>query len=240
MEFDMLLHQYDSQTGQYLHSFLADPDPLNPERWLEPAFATSVSLPDRPRLTWPVFRDGAWSLVPDYRTLRLYRKGNGEVAEILVIGITPDDAGLTDTPRPSDEHVWSDSTKSWEVDPSIVAQRARDTAMADFEARRSVAVQKNFGKADAFAAGMMTLAEQAVFKAWAAYQMALVRLVDSPTFPEGVVWPDEPQEAQVIAQAEAEAAAAKKQLEVDAAGRLASAQPPQPVPIGNPDAGPSD
>lgn len=100
----MLLHQYDSQTGQYLNSFLADPDPLNPGRWLEPAFTTSTPLPERPRLTWPVFRDGLWSLVPDYRTLRLYRKDNGEVAEILVIGITPDDAGLTDVPRPSDEH----------------------------------------------------------------------------------------------------------------------------------------
>ncbi|AJY19141.1 MULTISPECIES: tail fiber assembly protein [Burkholderia] len=227
----MLLHQYDSQTGQYLNSFLADPDPLNPGRWLEPAFTTSMQLPERPRLTWPVFRDGSWSLVPDYRTLRLYRKDNGEVAEILVIGITPDDAGLTDVPRPSDEHVWSEATKSWEVDPSIVAARARDVAMAEFERRRAIAVRKNFGKADAFAAGMMTLAEEAVFKAWAAYQMALVRLVDSPTFPDGVVWPDEPDEAQVVAQAEAEADAARKRLEADAAARLAAAQPPKQVPV---------
>lgn len=236
----MLLHQYDSHTGQYLNSFLADPDPVNPDRWLEPAFTTSVPLPERPRLSWPVFRDGSWSLVPDYRTLRLYRKDNGEVAEILVIGMTPDDAGLTDTPRPSDEHVWSDGKKTWEIDPSIVAQRARDAAMAEFETRRAVAVQKNFGKADAFAAGMMTLAEEAVFKAWAAYQMALVRLVDSPTFPEGVVWPDEPDEAQVIARAEADADAAKKRLEADAAARLAAAQPPKPVPAEHVEAEPTD
>ncbi|TKC83830.1 tail fiber assembly protein [Trinickia terrae] len=227
----MFLHQYDSQTGQYLNSFLADPDPLNAGRWLEPAFATSVPLPERPRLTWPVFRDGAWSLVPDYRTLRLYRKDDGDVAEILVIGITPDEAGLTDTPRPSDEHTWSEVTKSWAVDPSIVAKRARDAAMAAFEKRRAVAVQKNFGKADAFSAGMMTAAEVAVFKAWAAYQMALVRIVSAPNFPDDVVWPDEPDEAVTIAQAEEAAAAVKAQLEADAAARLAAAQPPESVPV---------
>ncbi|NTZ82405.1 tail fiber assembly protein [Burkholderia metallica] len=223
----MFLHQYDSQTGQYLNSFLADPDPLNHGRWIEPAFTTPVPLPDRPRLTWPVFRDGAWTLVPDYRTLRLYRKDSGEPAEILIIGITPDDAGLTESPRPSEDHTWDDATKAWIVDPAVMARRAHDAAMAEFEKRRAVAAQKNFGKADAFAAGLMTVAEVAVFKAWAAYQMELVRIVSEPTFPEGIVWPAEPDEAVAIAQAEAEAAAAKAKLEEDAKARLAAAQPPQ-------------
>ncbi|CBJ40066.1 putative tail fiber assembly protein homolog (plasmid) [Ralstonia solanacearum CMR15] len=201
----MLIHQYDHATAQYIASHLADPDPLNDGRWLIPAFATATPLPERPARTWPFFLDGAWVLRPDHRGQRLYRTDTGEAAEIVAAGIAPEAAGLTPTPRPSDEHRWIDG--AWQIDPQIVAQRARDAAMREFDLRMASARQANAGRADAYAAGLLSDAEIAVFKAWAIYQMDLVRVVSAASFPDDVQWPAEPDEAAVIEQADGKASA---------------------------------
>ncbi|WP_231753742.1 tail fiber assembly protein [Burkholderia savannae] len=186
----MLCNQYDNATGQYVVSFLADIDPLNSKRWLVPAFCTAEPLPERPPLTWPFWKDGKWVLLPDYRGVRLYRTDSGSPAEITRSGVKPEDVGLTETPRPSDEHVWRDG--AWRVDEQIVARKQREAAMNDFTSRMEKARTKNRGKADALAAGQLDPFERALFEAWAAYQMALVRVVESADFPESHTWPNEP------------------------------------------------
>ncbi|CAE6784603.1 hypothetical protein R69658_04235 [Paraburkholderia aspalathi] len=186
----MLIHQYDNHTGQYLSSRLADEDPRNPGRWLIPAFSTSDALPERLSLTWPFYLDGAWKLLPDWRGRMLYRRDTGEPAEILITGTTPDENGLTDAPRPSTKHVWSG--KEWMLDPAAIAQDMRAAGMAEFDRRLALSRSKNAGKADAYAAGLLDDEQIYNFKAWAAYQMALVRVLENDTFPEGVTWPDEP------------------------------------------------
>ncbi|TPQ33413.1 tail fiber assembly protein [Cupriavidus pinatubonensis] len=191
----MLIHQYDSETGQYIHSFLADPDPRNAERWIVPAFATAVPLPERGRLQWPFFRDGAWTLLPDYRGQVLYRVSNGEPAEIVKVGITPDEVDLTTSPRPSDLHRWSGT--EWESDPEAIARKERAEAMVEFEQRMTRAKAKNAGKLDALAAGLLDATEEAIFKSWAAYQLALVAIVESDVFPADRVWPPEPDERSI-------------------------------------------
>jgi hypothetical protein len=186
----MLIHQYDAETGQYLSSRLADLDPLNIDRWLVPAFSTVDELPARLPLTWPFYRDGAWALLPDYRGRMLYRQATGEPAEILVAGTTPAEHGLTEAPRPSDEYTFRDG--AWAIDPAIVAQRVRAAAMAEFDMRMSHARMMNAGKADAYAAGLLSRAEVYYFRAWSAYQLDLVRAIQLEGFPDAVSWPDGP------------------------------------------------
>ncbi|MDR6469547.1 hypothetical protein J2777_003275 [Paraburkholderia graminis] len=186
----MLIHQYDAETGQYISSRLADPDPLNVDRWLIPAFSTIDELPSRPRLTWPFYLDGAWKLLPDYRGLMLYRQDNGQPAEIQVAGATPAEHGLTETPRPSDEYMFRDG--AWVIDPVLVAQRVRAAAMAEFDMRMTHARTMNAGKADAYAAGLLSREEAYYFRAWSAYQLDLVRAIQREGFPDAVSWPDEP------------------------------------------------
>ncbi|HWX13106.1 MAG TPA: tail fiber assembly protein [Trinickia sp.] len=186
----MLIHQYDNHSGAYACSRLADEDPRNPGRWLVPAFCTTEPLPDRRSRTWPFYDNGKWVLRPDWRGQVLYRCDNGEPAEIVVAGAAPAEQGLTQTPRPSGKHVWTGD--GWVLNRDAVAAEERARAMAQFERRLAHARMKNAGRADAFAAGLLSDEEAYYFKAWCGYQMALVREVEKPTFPEGVVWPDEP------------------------------------------------
>ncbi|MDN7856549.1 tail fiber assembly protein [Burkholderia cepacia] len=232
----MLCNQYDSLTGQYIVSFLADIDPMNSSRYLVPAFCTLEPLPERAPRTWPFWRDDKWEMLPDYRGVRLYRTESGAAAEITVAGVKPDDAGLTEQPRPSDTHVWRDG--AWVVDETIVADRARESAMNDFFARLEKARQQNRGKSDARMTGRLSDIEDATFDAWADYQVALVNVVESPTFPANITWPAEPDPAVILAKVEAARAekaareaevtaqreAAEKQAEADRAAAEAEMQ----------------
>lgn len=189
----MLIHQYDNQTGQYHSSRLADADPRHPDRWLMPAFSTAETMPERTALTWPFYINGAWTLLPDYRGRILYRQDTGEAAEILVAGQTPAEHGLTESPRPSDDHTWRDG--EWQIDPSVIAQKQQAAAMAEFERRMTLARAKNTGKADAYAAGLLSVEEADSFRTWSSYQIALVRAIEQAGFPESVTWPVAPDSA---------------------------------------------
>ncbi|WP_322079249.1 tail fiber assembly protein [Burkholderia cepacia] len=215
----MLCNQYDSLTGQYIASFLADVDPMNSSRYLVPAFCTLEPLPERAPRTWPFWRGDKWEMLPDYRGVRLYRTESGFAAEITVAGMTPDEAGLTEEPRPSDAHVWRDG--AWVIDEQIVADKERETAMNDFFGRLEKARRQNLGKSDARITGRMSDLEEATFDAWADYQMALSSVVDAPTFPNDIVWPTEPDPRQILAKVEAERIARAKREAEEAARREA-------------------
>jgi hypothetical protein len=193
----MLIHQYDNHNGQYHSSRLADADPRHPERWLIPAFSTTETMPERTALTWPFYVEGAWTLLPDFRGRILYRQDTGEAAEILVAGQTPAEHGLTEIPRPSEDHTWQGN--GWQIDPAVIAQKQRVAAMAEFERRMTLARAKNAGKADAYAAGLLSEVEIDRFRLWSAYQLALVRAIEQDGFPDAVVWPTEPDEDPVLA-----------------------------------------
>lgn len=186
----MLIHHYDSLNGQYLSSSQPDIDPRNDARWLIPASSTTDAPPARTPFTWPFYRDGAWSLLPDYRGRVLYRQSDGLPCEIVIAGKTPDEQGLTDKARPSERHSWRDG--GWSVAPELIAQEKRDAAMAEFELRMARARKQNAGKSDALAAGLLDDEGVYYFKAWSAYQMALVREIEKDGFPENLSWPAEP------------------------------------------------
>ncbi|WP_257827303.1 tail fiber assembly protein [Burkholderia glumae] len=217
----MLCNQYDSLTGQYIVSFLADVDPMNSSRYLVPAFCTLEPLPERAPRTWPFWRDEKWEMLPDYRGVRLYRTESGAAAEITVAGVIPEDAGLTERPRPSDAHVWRDG--EWVVDEKLVADRVREAAMNDFFARLEKGRQQNRGKSDARMTGRLSDLEEATFDAWADYQVALANIAESPTFPAKITWPAEPDPAAILTKVEA-ARAEKAAREAEEAAKRAEAE----------------
>lgn len=178
---------------------------MNEDRWLVPAFSTEIAPPERARHECPFFVDGAWTLKPDYRGQMLYRADTGENAEILTAGLAPADVGLTTKPRPSDQCVWNGD--DWVIAPAIVAEQKRAAAMKEFEALLADARAVNAGKADAYAAGLLSPAQVALFKAWANYQLDLVRVIESADFPDNVTWPSLPDADAIAAEVEAAARA---------------------------------
>ncbi|RQS11272.1 tail assembly chaperone [Burkholderia sp. Bp9002] len=186
----MLIHHYSQSTGEYLSSSQADVDPRNDQRWLIPAWATLDAPLPRTPTTWPFYRDGAWILLPDFRGRVCYRTDTGEPVEITVAGKTPDELGLTIEPRPSPRHAWVDG--AWTVPPELIEQEKHAAAMAEFEQRLAAARKANAGKADAYAAGLLDDEGIYYFKAWSAYQMALVSAIQAETFPDAVTWPATP------------------------------------------------
>ncbi|AOJ61164.1 phage tail protein [Burkholderia ubonensis] len=225
----MLIHNFDAATGQYLSSNLADLDPMNPDRWLIPAFSTSDPLPERPQRTWPFRRNDAWVLLPDYRGQILYRRDNGEPAEITAAGTTPDEHGLTEMRRPSDDHVWR--AGEWVIDSARVAEKKHAAAMAEFETRMARARSENRGKADAFAAKRLSREAAYYFLAWTDYQLELVRVIESDDFPTTANWPAEPTPYAVacgpmLAEYAARIAKARTFLDVNADAFAKGALPP--------------
>ncbi len=69
--------------------------------------------------------------------------------------------------------------------------------MAEFEAKMAKARTANLGKADAITAGLLDDLGVALFKAWAAYQIALVSIVEATDFPENLNWPNEPDSQEI-------------------------------------------
>ncbi|MGO4413285.1 tail fiber assembly protein [Cupriavidus sp. KB_39] len=198
----MLIHSYDNLTGQYIASCLADADPLRDGQWLQPSFTTALPLPERTANTWPFFLNDSWVLKPDYRGKILHRCDNGQAAEILFAGVTLEEAGLTVQPRPSNDHRWDNG--EWTLDPEAVTRTLRQAAMSEFDQRMDLARQMNHGMADAFAAGLLDEQQAALFRAWATYQMDLVRVVNSSDFPARAEWPPEPNETEIVAIVEQE------------------------------------
>jgi len=186
----MLIHHYNRTTGEYLSSGQPDVDPRNKGRWLVPASATFDVPPPRTPTTWPFYRDGEWSLLPDFRGRICYRTDTGERAEISVAGRTPAELGLTVEPRPSVRHSWIDG--KWTVPSELIAREKHDAAMAEFSRLMAAARRHTVGKADAYAAGLLDDEQAYTFKAWSAYQMTLVSAIEREAFPDSVDWPPTP------------------------------------------------
>lgn len=241
----MLIHHFDPATGQYQASQLAMTDPVDPDRWLLPAFTTDLALPERPPRTWPFLVQGQWELREDWRGIPLYRRDNGESTEILFAGVTLAQAGATLYPRPDDEHKWGG--ESWIVDDEAVAARVRREAFAQLDTRMNRVREKLFGKTEAYTAGLLSPFDVGLYKAWAAYGMALGTLAQSPEFPTAFEWPAQPDEDEVAKQVAADLEAqANKQVEQAAAeaqrqaARMPYAYTPPPEGFVVPDAPPAD
>lgn len=56
----MKIHHYDQQTGELLGEGEARPDPMEPGRWLIPAWATTVTPPEAMPGKFRAFNGNGW------------------------------------------------------------------------------------------------------------------------------------------------------------------------------------
>lgn len=98
----MNVHHYDSTTGEYIHSTAASLDPLATEQagepvYLLPARATWLAPPAAGEGEVAVWRDAAWTLVPDHRG-QVYWLPDGTQYTITALGETPPEDALFAAP----------------------------------------------------------------------------------------------------------------------------------------------
>lgn len=68
----MQIYNYDSITGEFLTPGIADESPLEPGKYLIPAFATDQEPPIIGKNQIAIYREGTWQIVPDYRGQEAY------------------------------------------------------------------------------------------------------------------------------------------------------------------------
>lgn len=114
----MILHRYHKETGEYIESFQARPDPKDEGRYLKPAGSTDVTPPEPGPNQQCVFDGADWQLVDDYRGTRYWIENNFGI-EITELGIAPPVyATLVEPPNLDvvlDNGTWRDKTPA-EVD----------------------------------------------------------------------------------------------------------------------------
>lgn len=112
------IYSYEKETGVFVSESVADESPLEPGVYLIPAFATDIKPPETNAHESAVFKDGAWSAVPDWRSVALYSTTDGSSVSAK-LGDTLDSLGATDLPRPDTQHVWKDG--AWTLDATLQA-----------------------------------------------------------------------------------------------------------------------
>lgn len=137
----MNAYNYHPLTGEFLSIGAADDNPLDPADPIVPGYATPTAPPVPGERSTAVYRDaqgqvpqnwtaGAWTLVPDYRAVPLFRTVDGSAfelgAEYAGLGDLP--PFLTDAPRPSPAYKWV--ADEWVLDGSLEADLLAATRAA--------------------------------------------------------------------------------------------------------------
>lgn len=120
------VYNYDPASGAFTSTSLADESPLEPGKFLAPAYSTLIAPPDPGEHQVAVFQRGEWTLRPDLRKAELYSTETGERLVVTQIGEEP--ANATTVARPGAGYEWSDRAKSWLENPTKAAAAARATA----------------------------------------------------------------------------------------------------------------
>lgn len=92
----MEIYKYKKETGEFLHSRSARPDPLVKDRFLVPANSTTIEPPAVEQYEVAVFEAGKWSVKEDHRGREAWEKQTAEPVEIADIGPLPDAVTLAD------------------------------------------------------------------------------------------------------------------------------------------------
>ncbi len=89
----MQIYFYRHDGGEYVGAGVADPDPMDEENYLHPAFSTPLAPPAVGAKQAAIFSGGAWSIVADHRG-ETWFQGYGNPREIVALG-DPAALGLT-------------------------------------------------------------------------------------------------------------------------------------------------
>ena len=93
----MDIYNYHPITGEYLYQSMADADPLEPGKYLLPAFSTDTKPPKTNSQEIAVFDSGKWVKKSDYRKT-CYWLPDGSEHRIDEIGATIPDGALLEAP----------------------------------------------------------------------------------------------------------------------------------------------
>lgn len=93
----MMAYSYHPNTGEYVGHQMVDRDPMQPGKWLFPAYSTDIEPPSTKHNQAAVLVGGVWSMVPDWRG-HLYWLADGSRYEITELGVKPPDNALEEAP----------------------------------------------------------------------------------------------------------------------------------------------
>lgn len=113
------VYAYNPTIGEYAGETKAYANPRE-GGYMMPANATETEPPEAGEHQAPVFADGAWSLVPDYRGAVYYDKSTQEKHEIKDINVEPA-ADWTDVEPTDRDAVWTDG--AWVVPFAVLKTR---------------------------------------------------------------------------------------------------------------------
>lgn len=140
------IYTYHPQSGAFTGEHVADESPLEPGKFLLPAFSTTLQPPETSTREIAVFDEGQWSIKADWRDVPLFSTSDGKAVTINAIGVTPTDVGATDVPMPSAAHAWKDG--SWQIDTTRQAmqiEQARLDAFASIDKFHAETIQRLVG-----------------------------------------------------------------------------------------------
>ena len=93
----MKIYNYDPQTHEHIGTSQADPDPMLPDHWLVPAYATTLKPPLTEEKKIAVFVDDQWIVRADFRGVQYWLK-DGSLHTIDRIDISPPENALFEPP----------------------------------------------------------------------------------------------------------------------------------------------
>ncbi|WP_416046672.1 tail fiber assembly protein [Cupriavidus basilensis] len=183
-------YHYDHVSGEYVGSSPADPDPMNDGGYLNPPrFATFVAPPDAEPGKARCWMDSSWVQVLDIRGTLAWRRADGQPVVFDALGELPE---VLTPLEPTDLDMTWDGQR-WAVDAAKRLARQTTDAMAMRTQLLSEASETTAGMSDAYLAGLLTAEEEAKYRAFAAYKLALVKLPQQSGWPAAPAWPAKPE-----------------------------------------------
>ncbi|MCM1512600.1 MAG: phage tail assembly chaperone [Oxalobacter formigenes] len=166
-----ILYEYSPKTGEFIGENFATESPLEPGKYLSRSNATFTAPPEAGEHEIPVWKNGQWEIVPDWRGTTYYlRDENGQIqqTEIKELGqIVPDEAYLN-----------RDDVPKTEEEKAAEARAERDRRLAETDLIIIRCAE----------------AGEPVPDEWKTYRQALRDIPEQTGFPENVVWPEKPGE----------------------------------------------
>nr|NLU60038.1 tail fiber assembly protein [Pseudomonas sp. BIGb0427] len=196
-----IIYNAHPETLQYIGQGVADPDPLDAEHWLIPAYAY-LDTPPESVPGHAVVRDLArsvWALVEDNRGT-VYEVATGNAKEHSALGELPPE--LTRQEYPGNSITGTAPPGYW-----IPWRRTRVSAprgLALRDEKLAYASTRIAPLQDAVDLGEASAHEQEALLAWRRYRIALNRLDQQPDYPLSIDWPPSPEDATAPPPQEAE------------------------------------
>ncbi|TWR83891.1 phage tail assembly chaperone [Pseudomonas saxonica] len=128
MPSELVIYHVDGRTNEYIGAGLAAPDPVVEKNWLIPAHAYTEKPPEVEE-GYALIRQGdTWRTIKDYRGT-VYRTTDGSPELFTELGPLPDD--LTETPRPDENHIWTQGQWLLDEQAKVLNEQASARAWRD-------------------------------------------------------------------------------------------------------------